>query len=183
MKDPVRRLLTKLQASITRGILKLVDDEKPTQTIQVELRFDEIADAIEHFQPFGVSFNPTKDSEVLVLAIGSSQDNLVALNATDRSIRPTGIQEGEGGLYTPSGWKVFCDEDDVVHLAEKSASDFVALAADVKRELDAIKQSLDTHVHDVSVTGTATAQKGATTSVTTQPYTPQEVAASNVKAT
>lgn len=183
MKDQLRRLMTKLQASITRGIIKLVDDGKQTQTVQVELRFDEIADAIEHFQPFGLSFNPTKDSEVLVLAIGSSQDNLVALTATDRSIRPTDIKEGEGGLYTPSGWKVFCDEDDVVNLAGKSASDFVALAADVKRELDAIKKSLDTHVHAVSVTGSATAQSGATTSVTSQPYTPQAVAAEKVKAT
>jgi phage baseplate assembly protein V len=151
MKDPIRRLLTKLQASITRGILKLVDDEKPTQTIQVELRFHEIADAIEHFQPFGVSFNPTKDSEVLVLAIGSSQDNLVALNATDRSIRPTSIQEGEGGLYTPSGWKVFCNEDDEVHLSVKAASQSFMRGEEVKSALETYAGSVKDAVAKIKV--------------------------------
>jgi phage baseplate assembly protein V len=143
MRDQIRRLLTKLQSSITRGIIKLVDDEKQTQTIQVELRFDEIADAIELFQPFGVSFNPTKDSEVLVLAIGSSQDNLVALNATDRSIRPTGIKEGEGGLYTPSGWKVFCDETaDTVSIAAQDGADWIARADRVDAMFAAVSDAL-----------------------------------------
>jgi len=169
---------------VTRGVITRTDDTAATQTIQVELRFDEVADMIEHFQPFGLSFRPTSDSEVIVLAVGSSSDNLVALTATDRSIRPTGIEEeGEGGLYTPSGWKVFCNADGEVNLGEKAAADFVALAADVKRELDAIKQSLDTHVHSVSVTGTATAQSGSTTAVTSQSYTAQAVAATKVKAT
>jgi phage baseplate assembly protein V len=153
MRDQIRRLMTKLQASITRGIIKLIDDEKATQTIQVELRFDEIADAVEHFQPFGVSFHPTKDSEVLVLAIGSSQDNLVALTATDRSIRPTGAQEGEGGLYTPSGWKIFCDADDVVFLTKKDAAQSFMRGEEVKAALKTYADEVATQVGSIVVAG------------------------------
>lgn len=179
----IRKLTQRLTSTVVRGVVTRINDTLATQTVQVELRFDDIAGDVEHFQPFGLSFHPTVDSECVVLAVGSSQDNLVAVAATDRANRPTGASEGEGGLYTPSGWKVFLASDDVVHLSEKSASDFVALAADVKRELDAIKQSLDTHVHSVSVTGSAAAQSGSTTAVTSQSYTPQPVAASKVKAT
>lgn len=154
MSSPlVRRLLAKLQSTVLRGIVKLVDDKKSTQTVQVELRFDEIADAVELLQPFGVSFSPTLGSEVIVLSVGASQDNLVALNATDRSNRPTDVEEGEGGLYTPSGWKIFLANDDVVHLAEKNAADFVALAAKVNSELDAIRDAYDKHTHVFVATG------------------------------
>lgn len=137
----LRRVFTKLQALVTRGVITRTNDDDATQTIQVELRFDEVADMIEHFQPFGLSFRPTSDSEVIVLAVGSSSDNLVALTATDRSIRPTGIEEeGEGGLYTPSGWKVFCNADGEVNIGEKVAADWIARADRVD---DAIK-----NIHD-----------------------------------
>jgi phage baseplate assembly protein V len=149
MHPHIRRLLTRLQSVVTRGVITRTNDESATQTIQVELRFDEIADAIEHFQPFGVSFRPTPDSEVIVLAADASQDNLVAIAATNRSVRPTGIEEGEGGLYTPSGWKVFCDADDNVDIGAKDLSDekLVAWAQKVEDELAKIKDAHNTHTH------------------------------------
>jgi phage baseplate assembly protein V len=127
-------------------VITRTNDTTATQTIQVELHFDEVADAIEHLQPFGVSFRPTPDSEVIVLAAAASQDNLVALAATNRSVRPTGIEEGEGGLYTPSGWKVFCDENDRVFITRKDASQSFMRGEDTKDALstyaDAVTQAV-----------------------------------------
>ena len=139
----IRRLTSRLASTVTRGIITRVNDALATQNIQVELRFHDTADDVELFQPFGVSFHPPVDSEVLVLAVGSSQDNLVALTATSRADRPTGIQEGEGGLYTPSGWKVFLDTDDNVRLGSKEASIKLARADKVDAELKKIKATMD----------------------------------------
>jgi len=147
----LRRVFTKLQALVTRGVITRTDDTAATQTIQVELRFDEVADMIEHFQPFGLSFCPTADSEVIVLSVGSSSDNLVALTATDRSIRPTGVEEGEGGLYTPSGWKVFCDTEDRVFITKKDASQSFMRGEEVKAALEAYADSVTSAVGQIKV--------------------------------
>lgn len=138
----IRRLTSRLASTVTRGIITRVNDALATQNVQVELRFHDMADDVELFQPFGVSFHPPVDSEVLVLAVGSSQDNLVALTATSRADRPTGIQEGEGGLYTPSGWKVFLDAEGNVRLGSEGASIPLARADKVERELSLISTDL-----------------------------------------
>ena len=114
-----------------------------------------MADDVELFQPFGVSFHPPLNSEVLVLAVGSSQDNLVALTATSRADRPTGAQEGEGGLYTPSGWKLFLDQDGNVRLGSKEAAIKLARADKVESELAAIATTLGSVV-DASFSSTYT---------------------------
>jgi phage baseplate assembly protein V len=126
-----------------RGVISYVSDAPKTQTVQVELRFEDIADAIEIFQPFGLSFHPTIGSECLVLSVGASQDHLVAINATDRDNRPTGAAEGEGGLYTPSGWKVFLDSNGLVHIGMKDAPAFLSRDDRVQAELTKIQVALD----------------------------------------
>ena len=153
MNEHIRRLLTKLQALVTRGVITRTDDTAATQTIQVELRFDEVADMIEHFQPFGLSFRPTADSEVIVLSVGASSDNLVAITATDRSIRPTGVEDGEGGLYTPSGWKVFCNADDTVCIGSKDSDQWLARADRVDAEIKAIRDAIINATPDAAQAG------------------------------
>ena len=132
----IQQLWASLRSAVTRGIVSSSNDEKATQTLQADLRFDEASSDIEHFQPFGLSFRPTSKSEVIVLATGASQDNLVAILATDRSARPKGIKEGEGGLYTPSGWKVFLDSDGKVFLSDKAASQSFVRGEDLKSALE-----------------------------------------------
>jgi phage baseplate assembly protein V len=136
---------------VTRGVITRTNDTTATQTIQVEMRFDEVADIIEHFQPFGLSFRPTADSEVIVLSVGSSSDNLVAITATDRSIRPTGVEVGEGGLYTPSGWKIFCDSSDRVFVTKKDASQSFMRGEEVKAALESYAGSVKSAVGQIKV--------------------------------
>ena len=138
----IQQLWASLRSAVTRGIVSSSNDEKATQTLQADLRFDEASSDIEHFQPFGLSFRPTSNSEVIVLATGASQDNLVAILATDRSARPKGIKEGEGGLYTPSGWKVFLNEDHEVCIADQAPVDWVARADRVDAEIKTIRDAI-----------------------------------------
>ena len=149
----IQQLWASLRSAVTRGIVSSSNDEKATQTLQADLRFDEASSDIEHFQPFGLSFRPTSKSEVIVLATGASQDNLVALAATDRSIRPTDVEEGEGGLYTPTGWKVFCNENDEVHLSVKEASQSFMRGEEVKAALKTYASNVSAAIKTIKITG------------------------------
>lgn len=157
----VRRIGAKVASMVSRGIVSRVDDSKPTQVIQIKLRADEVADLVEHLQPWGLSFHPTPDSEVVILAVGGEQKHLVALNATNRSHRPTGASEGEGGLYTPSGWKVYLDKNDRTNLGAKQASQSGVRGEDIKSALDTFASDVATAVSGITYAGTGSVSSSA----------------------
>jgi phage baseplate assembly protein V len=132
---------------VTRGVITIVNDGLKTQGLQVTLRYGEVADDVEHMQPWGLSFRPTRGSECVVFAVGGAQDHLVALGATNREHRPAdNVEAGEGGLYTDTGWKVFLAADDTVNLGAKSPDNALARADRVEVELTKIKATLDSLV-------------------------------------
>jgi phage baseplate assembly protein V len=134
---------------ITRGVISAVNESLGTQGLQIDLRAGDSDIDVEHFQPFGLSFHPNVDSEVLVFAVGGDHDHLVAVTAMDRDVRPTDAKEGEGGLYTPSGWKVFCEHPSgTVNLGAKSPVNALARADRVEAELKLIKATLDSLAGD-----------------------------------
>lgn len=100
-----------------------------------------------------------------------------------------GGTDADGSQFGKEGGAIVHISDDEVNLYEKAAADFVALAADVKSELDLFKTDLDnlktlltTHVHPgVTVGAGATGTSPAFGAYT--PHTPGEVAATKVKAT
>lgn len=112
---------------ISRAVVRRVDDGGLMQRVQLSLLGDsdgddvEVADDVEHLQPFGVSFVPPAGSEVAALCVGGNRDHILALCASSRAHRPTGAQAGEGGLYTLTGWKVFCDADGHVYIGADEA--------------------------------------------------------------
>lgn len=155
--------IRRVNGMVKRGVIRRVTDSARQQLLQLSLLEDEVADEVEHLQPFGLSFVPPAGSEVAALAVGGNQDYLLALGATSRAHRPTGAEEGEGGLYTLDGWKVFLDDEGNVFIGGDAAGATVKVArADrVEAELSAIKATLD------SLTGGAgTAAEFGT------PYTP-----------
>ena len=76
----------RLETMLLRAVISRVNDSTTCQTLQVEALDDETFDDVEHFQPYGLSFNPPDDSEVVLLRIGRHS---IALAATDRGTRPT----------------------------------------------------------------------------------------------
>lgn len=185
--DAIRRLIERQMAptirrvnlAIARGVIRSLNDAAKAQALQVSLLDDELADDVEHFQPFGLSFVPPTGAEVVALAVGGNRDHLIALGATSRSHRPTGASEGEGGLYTLTGWKVFCDDEGNVFIGadEPGGATFkVALASMVEAEFNAVKATLASgSVANESGTGT-------TPVVFASPYTgPADLGSSKVK--
>ncbi len=105
----LRRLIERLEMRVGnmmfRALVTATDNSKKMQMLQVAGRTDEIKDAIECFEGFGVSFIPLppdengEGAETLVLAL--DPDHRVALPPTDRRYRPADHKvPGEGMLYT-----------------------------------------------------------------------------------
>ena len=141
----LRPTINRVNGMIRRGVVRRVNDTRLMQVLQLSLLEGEVADDVEHLQPFGLSFVPPLQSEVVALSVGGNADHVFALGASSREHRPTGAEEGEGGLYTLTGWKVFCDAEGNVFIGadeEGGATHKVAMADAVESELNKIKNAL-----------------------------------------
>lgn len=155
--EAVRRIVERVMAPtirrvngmVRRGVIRRVRDSAQQQLVQLSLLEDETADDVEHLQPFGVSFVPPAGSEVAAIAVGGNQDYLLALGAGSRAHRPTGAAEGEGGLYTLDGWKVFLDDEGNVYIGGDAAGATVEVArADrVEAEIADLWTAVNGHTH------------------------------------
>ena len=78
-----------------------------------------------------------------MFSLGGDRETMMALLVEDRRVRPTDVAEGEGGLYTTTGWKVFLAADDTVALGSKEPANKLARADRVEAELTKIKAALE----------------------------------------
>ena len=96
LRDAARRVML----ACSRAVLRLTDDERKLQTVQVEALKGELLDALEHRQPYGLSSHALPGADVVVLAPGGQRQAAIAIMVSDRRTRPKGIEEGEVILYT-----------------------------------------------------------------------------------
>lgn len=168
MLAPVKR---RVSLMVTRAIINLIDDSDGMQLVQLDRLSDVTSDEAEHFQPFGLSSHPPKESEAIGLAVGGDQDHIVAICAQHRDHRPTNLNEGETKIYSAHGNTLLLDSNgniivenssgarvalngETVHLAEDPASDYVALAtkadlrsATIETALNLFISAYNAHTH------------------------------------
>lgn len=182
MLAPVQR---RVRLMVARGVIKLVDDSKKLQSVQVAMRADELRDDAEHFQHYGYSSVPQAGSEAIVLLVGGNSDHPVVISIDDRRYRPKDLSEGEVCLYTlANGKRVLCKADGKIEIGT-SPTQFAALANLVKSELDSFKSDLDAFkswnvAHQHVETG-ATTNAPSTAGAHPTAHTPASVASSEVK--
>jgi phage baseplate assembly protein V len=197
----IGRLRSRLDSVVARAVISRVNDALKTQRVQITILDGEVEDDVEHLQPYGLSFTPPADSEVLALAVAGDRSHTVAICASSPGTRPTGNTEPQtGGLYSKSEWRIYVDADGVVHVGAQSGAEFIALAQkvldelnDVKADLDGFKSAFDDHTHAGAFGGTgsapaltsppATNPAGTPALAFPTPHTPQSVAATKAKAT
>jgi hypothetical protein len=176
---------------ILRALVKLADDAPSAVTVQIEdMEADVPDEELELFEPVGVHFLPSLDEEMVAFEVCGSADNRVVMGASQRGHRPQDLTApGTGGLHYIGAWKVFLDDDGTVHLGERDAGDFVALASLVKAELDEIKADIDaltsafdTHTHMYSPGPSPSAPTAVPTTPGPTPHTPASVASEVVRA-
>jgi phage gp45-like len=186
----MRKIWSKLQTTIMRGIVDRSTDDKKISSVQVEWAADRTSANVEYKQPQGLYFRPAEKAEGLLLAVAGDHSSAVLIDAQSRTDSPGGggVSAGEGGLYYAGEFKVFLDKNGLVHLGEQTGSDFVALAAKVKSDLDGIKSDLDAiklnlgaagHIHTCAAPGSPSSPPTIPLVLT---YTPSSPAATKVKA-
>jgi len=138
----------RVRGMVARAIVRLVDDARQAQEVQIELLADESQDAVERFQNYGLTSVPHAGAEALVVFAGGLRSHGVVLAIEDRRYRLTGLQDGEVALFDDLG--------NVIKLGR----DAIAVTAVAKLTVDApaIEVTCDTaEVTADSVTITADA--------------------------
>ncbi|QDH35858.1 phage baseplate assembly protein V [Porphyrobacter sp. YT40] len=93
----------RVRGMVARAIVRLVDDARQAQELQVELLADESQDAVERFQNYGLTSVPHAGAEALVVFAGGLRSHGVVLAVEDRRYRLTGLQDGEVALFDDLG--------------------------------------------------------------------------------
>jgi phage baseplate assembly protein V len=178
-----RKLIGRVVNAIRMAIVRRVDDSKQIQELQTEALEDEVDDAVPHYQPLGLSFRPEADAEAILFSVGSDVANRIALAVQARGARPTDAEEGCGGMFRPldGTWAIYVAADGTLHLAERDAGDWVALASLVLAELNDIREKFDAHIHTTTATVGASATPGVIAPPSPAMGPASSVASENVK--
>ncbi|WP_162290941.1 phage baseplate assembly protein V [Erythrobacter colymbi] len=124
----------RVRGMVARAIVRLVDDARQAQELQIELLADESQDAVERFQNYGLTSVPHAGAEALVVFAGGLRSHGVVLAVEDRRYRLTGLQDGEVALFDDLG--------NVVKLGREAIS--VTAVTKLTVEAPAIEVSCDT---------------------------------------
>lgn len=103
MIAPIHR---RTRLMVQRGVVNLVNDATKLQEMQVDTLEGQTRDNVEHFQPLGLTAVPARDAETVMLAVSGNTDHPIAVCTSDRSLRPTGLTEGETQVYDATGSRV-----------------------------------------------------------------------------
>jgi len=97
MLAPVKR---RLRLLVTRGVVKLIDDAKQMQELQITGLAGEVIDGVEHIQHYGFTAHPHPEADCLMLNVGANRSHPIVIAAEDRRYRIKNLTEGEVALYT-----------------------------------------------------------------------------------
>lgn len=97
------QLARKLRLSLGLGILRLVDDARRIQQLQVTLLNSEVRDRANRYQDYGFTSVPLDGAECVVAAIGGNRSHLVIIRCDDGRYRMRDLQPGESAHYSDEG--------------------------------------------------------------------------------
>ncbi len=103
LRHLLRPLRHAVANSLARAVVRLVDDNKKLQMVQLEVLEGETIDDGERFQQYGFSSTPFPDAEAVVLFPGGDRGRPLVVAVDDRRYRPTGSQPGDVFLYNQNG--------------------------------------------------------------------------------
>ena len=103
-------LVRRVRNSAARAVLRLVDDGRKMQSLQVDLLAGETADGIERFQEYGFRSYPFAGAEAAVIFLGGDRSHGIAIAVDDRRYKVT-LVEGEVAIFDDLGQKVHLMRD------------------------------------------------------------------------
>lgn len=104
--------------TVTRGVIKEVDDTGKIQWLQTTLQSGEVKNQMASFGHVGFHSNPVKDSEATVLSIDGNRSNSVCIATNDKGSKPV-LAEGESTVYNSKkpSTKTVWSENEIKHYA------------------------------------------------------------------
>lgn len=103
MIDPIKR---KIALTIARAVVKIIDDGKALQRMQIEILKGELRDSVERFQDYGFTSHPHEGSEAVVGFLGGDRAHGIILKVDDRRYRLKALEKGEVAMYSDEGDKI-----------------------------------------------------------------------------
>lgn len=124
----------RIRLSVSRGIVRLVNDALKIQEVQISLLADETRDQVERFQNYGLTSVPLSGAEGVFLSVGGSRDHGIVIAIDDRRYRLKGLAAGEVALYDDQGQAIHLKRGKKLHVY---GSDEVTIEASIKVVFDA----------------------------------------------
>ena len=116
MDEIIRKIINRLKNSVSQALLAAVKDSEGLQVVKVEGYADEIADGIERIQNYGLTSNPPKGSEAIVVNIGTNSDHGVVIAMDSATYRKKNLKPGEVAVYDKNGSYILLKEDGTIEI-------------------------------------------------------------------
>jgi phage baseplate assembly protein V len=104
-RDDDRSLGRRVANMIQRGVVTSVDDGLMMQALDLRMKDGYRPTKVEHWHPYGMSYHPQVDAEVLTMALGGNPDHLIAMPGADRRYRMKNLAPGEFAIHDDQGQK------------------------------------------------------------------------------
>lgn len=114
------RLKVRVQNMVSRAVLKLVDDAKKFQLMQIGALPGETRDDLEHIGTYGFTSNPKPGAEAVILSVGGRREHAVVIACDDRRYRLRNLASGEVALYTDEGDKMVFKRGGTIEVTAKT---------------------------------------------------------------
>lgn len=125
---------------------------------------DDVQDGIERIQEYGITSNPPRGSEIVVLYPGGKKDSGLVIKVDSAEYRIQGLETGEVCIYSMHGQKILLRNDgDIVF---NDGDNFAVKYNELSAKFDALFNLVKTHVHPGVTVGS-----GSTLVITPTPAT------------
>lgn len=88
---------------LARGTVVMANSTNKVQRLQIRLLGDDVADSIEHFEPYGYTSCPHPGAEHVTVFLDGERGHGVTVVVSDRRYRLKGLAAGEVAMYTDEG--------------------------------------------------------------------------------
>ena len=153
MLNPLAR---RVRLMVGRGVVRLVNDDKKMQAVQVSLMANEKRSDIERFQNYGFTSVPLVGAEAAVMFIGGNRDHGVVLAVDDRRYRLKSLKGGEVAIYSDEGDSIILKRGNEIEMNTKT----LTINAATKVKIDTPQMEVTGTLMDDTASGNSTSVQG-----------------------
>lgn len=130
----IRQILTPLYRAmnglVSRAVLRLANDSKKLQLVQLGVLDGETRNEVERFQNYGFTSVPKEGAEAVVIFAGGDRDHGLCIAVDDRRYRLKDLGAGEVAVYNDAGARILLKASGEIELTPKPGQ-IISLAGGV----------------------------------------------------